>query len=87
VPSGSYLAVSHPAKDTQAGATAAAAERLRRHSPVGLTLRTAAEVARFFDGLEIVEPGLVRVHRWRPDPGDVSPAREATIHCAVARKP
>ena len=33
------------------------------------TLRTNAEVARLFGGLEILEPGVVRVEDWRPDPG------------------
>ncbi len=37
------------------------------------TRRTYAETARFFDGLELVEPGLVQVHRWRPDPGATRP--------------
>jgi hypothetical protein len=33
------------------------------------TLRTRDEAARFFTGLELVEPGLVMVHQWRPDHG------------------
>lgn len=31
-----------------------------------VTLRDRAQVARFFDGLELVKPGLVRVPEWRP---------------------
>ncbi|SRR6266508_3318788 len=84
VPSGSYLAVSHPAKDIHAQASAEAAERLNQLH-VDVTLRNRAEVARFFDGLDLVEPGLVQVHRWRP--GQASPAGEVTIHASVARKP
>jgi S-adenosyl methyltransferase len=34
------------------------------------TLRTREQVARFFTGLDLVEPGLVQVHQWRPDPDD-----------------
>ncbi|HEX3512402.1 MAG TPA: SAM-dependent methyltransferase, partial [Trebonia sp.] len=37
------------------------------------TLRSYAEVARFFDGLELLEPGLVQWHLWRPEPGDAAP--------------
>jgi trans-aconitate methyltransferase len=85
LPSGSYLAISHPAKDIHAKATAEAAERLNQLQ-VGVTLRSRAEVARFFDGLDLAEPGLVQVHRWRPDPGERWTG-EVTIHGGVARKP
>jgi hypothetical protein len=85
--SGSYLAISHPAKDVQVEGAAEAGERLGRLQVGGLTLRTRAEVARFFDGLELVEPGLVQPQRWRPDPGEKGPAGEVTIWCGVARKP
>ncbi len=85
--SGSYLAISHPAKDVQVAGAAEAGARLGRLQVGGLTLRTRAEVARFFEGLELVEPGLVQPQRWRPDPDERSPAGEVTIHCGVARKP
>jgi hypothetical protein len=38
-----------------------------------------------FDGLELVEPGLVRVPEWRPD-SDADPANPATVWGGVARK-
>ena len=50
------------------------------------TLRTREQVARFFTGLELVEPGLVQVHQWRPDPGDFAPEGVVSAHGAVARK-
>jgi len=31
-------------------------------------LRSAEEIARFFTGLELVEPGLVMISQWRPEP-------------------
>jgi hypothetical protein len=43
-------------------------------------------VARFFTGLELVEPGLVQVHQWRPDPGDFAPEGTVSAHGGVARK-
>ena len=56
-------------------------------APLQLTPRSHAEVARFFDGLELVEPGLVQLHRWRaPDP-EVGVIRELANYGAVARKP
>jgi hypothetical protein len=50
-----------------------------------VTLRARAEVARFFDGLDLVEPGLVQLHRWRPFPA--APAVELANYGGVARKP
>jgi hypothetical protein len=49
-------------------------------------LRTREQVTRFFTDLELVDPGLVQVHQWRPDPGD-SAAEGPSVHGAVARKP
>lgn len=39
-------------------------------SPPPYRVRTPAEIARFFEGFELVEPGLGSAPRWRPDPGD-----------------
>jgi hypothetical protein len=41
-------------------------ERLNRSGAGPFVLRTHGEVSRFFDGLEMVEPGLVQVDDWRP---------------------
>ncbi|HME68232.1 MAG TPA: SAM-dependent methyltransferase [Streptosporangiaceae bacterium] len=50
------------------------------------TLRTREQVARFFTGLDLVEPGLVQVHQWRPDPDDEAPADAISAYGAVGRK-
>ena len=67
VPPGSYLALSHPAADIEAEAMGQMAQRLNKLMAEKVTFRSRAEVARLFDGLEMVEPGLVRVQQWRPD--------------------
>ena len=41
----------------------------------------------FFDGLEMVEPGLVQLHRWRPGTGLDDTSRDLAAYGAVARKP
>jgi hypothetical protein len=53
------------------------------------TLRSKDQVARFFDGLEMVEPGLVQLHRWRPDPADAESVRHYDVpaYAGVGRKP
>ena len=66
VPGGSYLALSQVASDIQAEQMAEAAKRYNRLARETQRHRNRAEVARFFDGLDLVEPGLVPVQQWRP---------------------
>src|SRR5205807_8708621 len=86
VPAGSYLALSQIASDIDAQEVAQARDQVGRYMPVKQTYRSHAEVMRFFSGLELAEPGLVRVTEWRPDS-----AAEAALPTAlwggVARKP
>jgi hypothetical protein len=85
VPSGSYLVISHPASDIRAQSMADMTELLTRLGPP-MIARSHAEVSRFFDGLDLVEPGVVALPKWRPDSADV-PAEYTTGWCGVARKP
>ncbi len=74
VPPGSYLAVSHPASDIHAGAMAEGAAMMNKALPVPVTFRPHERVVPFFDGLELLEPGVVPTTQWRPDPGaDTTP--------------
>jgi hypothetical protein len=85
VPAGSYLAVSHLAKDIYPEEMAAHMRAVNEHAAEREVLRTHAEVARFFDGLDLVEPGAVRISKWRPrsDPEALAPA---AFWGGVARK-
>ena len=87
VPSGSWLALSHPARDVHPQQVTEAASRFNQLARAKATLRTQAEILRFFDGLELLEPGLVQIHQWRP--GLAAPGRrqEAAGYCGLARKP
>jgi len=49
-------------------------------------MRDRAAVTHFFDGLELLEPGVVQPQQWRPEPGIVSQP-QVTAWCGVARKP
>jgi S-adenosyl methyltransferase len=86
VPAGSYLAVSHLAADRLAsetkGALSDVAERMVRQQ---ITYRNREQVARFFEGTDLVEPGIVAVEEWRPDPGAAAPGH-SSVWCAVGRK-
>jgi hypothetical protein len=85
LPSGGYLALSHIVSDDSEDAITAAQEIYRSflHRD-GDARRTRAQVATFFDGLDMVEPGLVRVHDWRADATTGEPA--AWMYGGVARK-
>jgi SAM-dependent methyltransferase len=85
MPSGSYLALSHPASDIEAKAQGELARRLNQTMAEKVTLRDHAQVARFFDGLELVEPGLVRVPEWRPA-SESEAASPAGLWGGVGRK-
>jgi trans-aconitate methyltransferase len=86
LPPGSYLAMSHPAKDIDAEAMAKMADSLNQMMAEKVTFRDRAGVARFFDGLELVEPGLVQASKWRPV-SESEAASPAALWGGVARKP
>ena len=85
VPAGSYLVISHPAADIQAAAMAGMATRLNQLMAQRVKPRSKAEVTAFFDGLDLVDPGVIRCPEWRPDrPEDA--AGKSTMWGGVARK-
>ena len=87
LPQGSYLALSHPPSDVLPEGVAKVQQRFNARLGTGqfMTARSRDEVTRFFGGLELVPPGLVQVHQWRPD-GPTDPHAPASIWCAVGRK-
>jgi hypothetical protein len=87
VPPGSYLAVAHPASDIAPEQMARASRDYNQQAAAGVTMRSHAEVSRFFDRLELVEPGVVQLHRWRPAADDLEQGRELANYGGVGRKP
>lgn len=88
LPAGSYLAMSiGTAEFAPEEVGRVAREYAARDMP--MRLRTLAEAGEFFEGLELVEPGIVQVHKWHPDGTDGEVIRDADIamYGAVARKP
>jgi len=85
---GSYLAISHLASDVHGDALAETFDRLNPQMSESVTLRTQAEVARFFEGMDLVDPGVVQLPQWRPDSGvgPVPTVRPLPMWCAVGRK-
>ncbi|MET8943424.1 SAM-dependent methyltransferase [Streptomyces sp. NPDC004542] len=88
LPSGSYLTMTHATADFTPEEAAAATEKLKA-AGVTLALRSREEFTRFFDGLELVDPGVEIVHKWHPELGDPVPGQDDGVipgYGAVARK-
>jgi hypothetical protein len=87
VPSGSYLTISHAASDISAEEMAEMQRRLNEHLAEGNHVgRPRGVVARFFDGLDLVDPGVVKVTQWRPA-SRVEAEGPTSLWGGVARKP
>ena len=85
---GSYLAMSHLAIDIMPEAMEAAAVHLNEAMEEPWIPRTHADVSRFFEGLELVEPGVVQVDEWRdPDPPAPPEGWTNPLYVGVGRKP
>jgi S-adenosyl methyltransferase len=79
VPSGSYLALTHLASDLLDQETREGLEGLSgRTMQQRITARSREEVARFFEGTDLVEPGLVRVEEWCPSAGTANAERSSS---------
>ncbi|WP_433241747.1 SAM-dependent methyltransferase [Actinomadura nitritigenes] len=66
---------------------AAQAEQTRAEAGDPYKLRTPEQIAAYFDGLELLEPGVVSVSQWRPEATPWGSPAEVTAFCGVARKP
>lgn len=77
---GSHLILSQVTPDLNPDAIGKATEHFRR-SGTPFHPRSLAEFARFFEGLELLGPGLIPVSGWRPDPQDVACRRRVSCRC------
>ena len=87
IPAGSYLVVNDGTMPTAEEDAIRMAEAVRRRGEAGdpYYTRTPAQFARYADGLELVEPGVVSTPLWRPEPG--TNPKAVGSHGLVARKP
>ncbi|WP_370193188.1 SAM-dependent methyltransferase [Streptacidiphilus sp. MAP5-52] len=86
LPSSGWLVLSHPTADASPDQVGRAGSAYRGGG-VGIRPRSRAEVARFAEGLELVEPGIVPPGEWRPEPGAPVSALTQDGYVLVARKP
>jgi hypothetical protein len=85
--SGSYLVFEDGTNVVDHEAAAAEAERRRAEAGDPYRLRTPEQMARFFDGLEVLPPGVVSVSQWRIEAGPWSEPEPVDALCGVGRKP
>jgi len=82
---GSCLVISHATHEAAPG-SAARVQDLYKGTTASAHTRTSAEIAWFFDGFEMVEPGLVYLPQWRPDGGLPEHPERAWFYAGVGRK-
>jgi len=83
---GSYLVISHPASDIEADRHSEMVRRMNASMAQKVTLRDHASITRMFDGLKLVEPGVVKASQWRPE-SDAQAATPTVLWAGVAHKP
>jgi len=84
LPAGSFVAVSHFAKDDQDSEMNATLDALDKQLGEAVVRRTRSEVQAFFDGLDLLDPGVVETQEWRP--ADPSGPKPLPMWVAAARK-
>jgi hypothetical protein len=83
---GSHITATHTSTDGQSPDAIAQIEAVYATTPTPIHLRSRAEIEPFFDGFELVPPGLVRLDEWQPDLEDPGPAPTHWIYGGVGRK-
>ncbi|MBV9161692.1 MAG: SAM-dependent methyltransferase [Pseudonocardiales bacterium] len=87
LPSGSYLALNDGTNVIRGKEFEEAMQVWNQASSAPYCLRSIERIARFFDGLELVEPGVVSCPRWRPEVNPFGVPAEVDAFGGVGRKP
>ena len=87
LPSGSHLTITNLTADFMDPEQAAKATEAGQQGGITYVPRSEAEVAAFFRGLDMVDPGVVPMQAWRPDGGALADPRGPTSYAAMGRKP
>ncbi len=89
LPSGSWLALTHISGDLLTPATAGQLPAVNDKARIPMTLRTQDQIARFFQDVQLTDPGLVPIHHWRPTsaPADLPADSDIGAYGGLARKP
>jgi SAM-dependent methyltransferase len=86
---GSYLVITHGPSSTQEedpGGYTESVTNVYQQASANLHVRSLPEIRRFFDGFDLVDPGVVWMTDWRPDPS-ILPGAGRSLRAGVGRKP
>jgi hypothetical protein len=83
---GSYFAASHLTTDGKPPDVVAQVEAIYTNTSTPMYFRDHAQITRFFDGFDLVDPGLVPLDCWRPDPQDPAPEATRWGYAGVGRR-
>jgi hypothetical protein len=83
---GSYLATTHVTVDNHSREAVEGVEAVYRKTPTPIFFRRHNEITRFFDGFDLVTPGLVTVDQWRPNPHEPSLAPTRWLYGGVGQR-
>jgi len=87
LPAGSYLVATHATQDFGTPEQQALYQRILEEGKSDVWTRSKGEFTELFDGLELVEPGVVPASEWRPEPGATIPERsDINVWTGVGRK-
>ncbi|MEV4422906.1 SAM-dependent methyltransferase [Patulibacter sp. NPDC049589] len=87
VPSGSYLVISHPTTEVNGPAVEQSMKQWNESGAAPICARSRDEIAAFFTGLELLDPGVVTCSAWRPDPSRPGITDKVSEFAGVGRKP
>ena len=83
---GSYLVITHGTMEEDPAGERDKAAGVYRRASSQLHVRPLADVRRFFDGFELVEPGLVWITEWRPEPATAATGRARSMRGGAGRR-
>jgi len=84
---GSYLAITHGTREEDPDGMVDAVISVYRQASAQLHVRSLPDIQRFFDGFDLLDPGVVWMAEWRPDPGIPPAGRIRSLRGGVARRP
>jgi O-methyltransferase involved in polyketide biosynthesis len=87
LPSGSFLALNDGTGELDRAGREEAIRIAVEQGSSPYVARTPAQIAEFFTGLELLEPGVVSTSQWRPEPTPADPPEAIDSTCGLARKP
>lgn len=87
LPSGSYLALCDPTTEVRPEVMREAVRQWNQSATPPVKARSRQELLRFFDGLELLEPGVVSASLWRPDASTIGTPVEVFNFSGIGRKP